>query len=299
MKWYDMIKETLHNLKTHGSLAEAEQYKTKMQEAMDAQKVKNDEAQKITDQYKKEADAERKRIADEELNKEKLKKAKWDAIVAENKAKAEASDKRWAENNPTPTEKPKDKSVDIVSWLSNILGIGNTPTPPEATPTTTPTPMDVGGTNGILGYSRGSIDPQYVDLINQAIANLGTGTSLTPSLLGSGIFSESGFNPNAYNNGDRGIAQFSSKWRPDITDEVAYNPKLAIPEMARTLNDYINNTGSIPQGMAAYNVGQGRVGLADGRNEYGLGPKGMNYIRKIAANLSKEEAQKLGLDIFQ
>jgi len=180
-------------------------------------------------------------------------------------------------------------------WKTKLLEskTGETPTVPSSTT------MGVGDTNGIEGYTRGAINPEYVKIINDFIASLDTGTSLTPALLASAVNTESGFNPNAYNNGDRGISQFSSKWRPDITDEIAYDPTKAIPAMGKTLNDYIGNTGNIPQGIAAYNVGLGRVGMADGRNEYGLGPKGMEYIRKIAANLSKEESQKLGLDIFQ
>jgi len=245
---------------------------------------------------------EMERAKKDALDAEKLKQEQWKTKMAELDARNAA--REAASVTPTPKAEPKKAKNDVWKWLIDLFSgtpdvLGTSSATPTQQPSPIPTPVGIGDTNGIPGYSRGSVNPEYVKYINDAIASLGTGTSLTPALLASNLFTESGFNPDAYNNGDRGIGQFSTKWRPDITDEVAYDPKRAIPEVAKTLNDYIGKTGDYKQGMAAYNVGLGRVGLADGRNEYGLGPKGMEYIKKIAKNLSKIEAQKLGLDIFQ
>jgi len=304
MSWFDQIKQTLASLKQYGSVADAERVKTEGELGAERVRKENEENQKMADKAQAEYLKEQERIKKDALDAEKLRKAQWDAKIAEIKAKQVEmpAATKSSESESSVKKKPK---TDL-TWLTELLRLGGkekmaipSPTSTPLMPTSTPTPVGVGDTNGISGYSRGSIDPQYVKMIMDAIATLGTGTSVTPALLASSLNTESGFIPDAYNNGDRGIGQFSTRWRPDITDEVAYNPSKAIPEVAKTLNDYIGNTGNIAQGVAAYNVGQGRVGIADGRNQYGLGPKGMEYIKKIAANLSKQEAQKLGLDIFQ
>lgn len=109
------------------------------------------------------------------------------------------------------------------------------------------------------------------------------------------LFTESGYNPKAYNNGDRGIAQISRVWNPQITDEQAYDPNFAIPWAAKTLRDNLDYYGGDwNRAIAAYNVGRGGASIK-GPENYGGGPKGQTYLNKIIANLAPEYYLALGL----
>jgi len=289
MKWYDMIKETLHNLKTHGSLAEAEQYKTKMQEALDAQQKENDKYQKLADEgqasYLKEEERKKKDL----LDAEKLKKAKWDAIVAENKAKAAASDQVLADSSSTPTEEPKTKPKtesktkpeDILSWLSNIFGSQEllnpqgtapttTPTPtPTPTPTSTPTPDLTQGVGETIspGYQWKNGDkmtpiPDFlIPGINKGSQTYGVDPEILASQEGTEI---GGYNYDVGRTGSSGeigpgqiIPGYHTPKGMTVEEYTKKLQELQYNQMqqAEILSKYIKGQGGIYNGLRQYNAG--------------------------------------------
>lgn len=190
--------------------------------------------------------------------------------------------------------------VGFKSGISNILPQKQTVQQPvqQIQPTQQPTPVQP--TNKIKGFTRGDIDPEFVDLIIKSSEENG----LNPALLAGILFQESGINKNVKDNQsvmengqisrDRGMAQISDYWNPQITDEQAYDPNFAIPFMAKTIKNNLEKTGKLSEAVAAYNVGLGRVGV-DPSRPTGLGPKGQQYLSGVSQNLDPELAKELGL----
>lgn len=125
-----------------------------------------------------------------------------------------------------------------------------------------------------------------------------------PAFLSALIFNESGFKPDAVNKGvtqdgreyiDRGIAQINSTANPDIPDEKAFDPNFAIDWAAKKLRSNIDAFGGdVSRGLAAYNVGRGGASV-QGENPYGGGPRGQQYINRVAKNMTPETVKKIGL----
>lgn len=73
------------------------------------------------------------------------------------------------------------------------------------------------------------------------------------------IQQESGFNPEAHNEGSNasGIAQIIPKWHPGVD---VWNPYESLTYAAQLMRSYYNKFGSYPKALAAYNWGSGNVG---------------------------------------
>ena len=150
-------------------------------------------------------------------------------------------------------------------------------------------------------YTRGQVPQELQPVISASARKYG----LDPSILAAILFQESGINPNVGDNistsesgvvsRDRGIAQINSVAHPEISDEQAKDINFAIPFLAKELSDVYKQRNSWPQSIAAYNVGRGRVGYDDSRDEYGLGEKGRAYVSGIRKNLDPKYAEKIGL----
>jgi len=153
-------------------------------------------------------------------------------------------------------------------------------------------------------YTRGAVPQNLQSLISSSARQYG----LDPSILAAMLFQESGINPNTRENvnanqsgvvsRDRGIAQINDLAHPEISDEQARDVNFAIPFMAKELSGAYKQTKSWPQAIAAYNVGRGRVGYDDSRDEYGLGEKGRKYVTGIRSNLDPKYAEQIGLPIY-
>lgn len=153
-------------------------------------------------------------------------------------------------------------------------------------------------------YTRGSIPQELQPLIVSSAKQYG----LDPSILAAMLFQESGINPNTRENvntnesgivsRDRGIAQINDIAHPEISDQQARDINFAIPFMAKELSGAYKQTKSWPQAIAAYNVGRGRVGYHDSRDEYGLGEKGRKYVTGIKSNLDPKYAEQIGLPTY-
>ncbi len=124
--------------------------------------------------------------------------------------------------------------------------------------------------------------------ISELILKSSQETGLDPSILAAILWNESGYNPRALNDEDRGIAQINRRAFPNITDAQAYDPHFAIPFMARTIKGYLDKTGDLHTAIAAYNVG---IGRAPNR-----GPIGKSYVKRVARNLTPDFTSSLGLE---
>lgn len=156
-------------------------------------------------------------------------------------------------------------------------------------------------------YTRGQVPQGLSGIISQAAKQHG----IHPSLLAAMLFQESGINPNTKDNvnidpatgqvisRDRGIAQINDRAHPEISDSQARDPSFAIPFMAKQLSGAFKEKQSWPQAIASYNVGRGRVGYDDSRDEYGLGPFGRNYVSGIRKNLDPNYASQIGLPDYK
>lgn len=157
--------------------------------------------------------------------------------------------------------------------------------------------------NDYAYYTRGQVPQDLQPLISKVARQYG----LDPSILAAMLFQESGINPNTRDNPnidpvtgavvsrDRGIAQINNLAHPEISDEQARDINFAIPFMAKELSSVYKERNSWPQAIAAYNVGRGRVGYDDSRDEYGLGEKGREYVSGIRRNLDPKYAERIGL----
>lgn len=153
-------------------------------------------------------------------------------------------------------------------------------------PTATPTPQDT-----YSGYRQ--VRPQ--DDISNLVLQASQETGISPLIIAAMLFTESGYNPQAVNKNDRGIAQINRRAYPKITDTQAYDPTFAIPFLAKTVKsdlDYFG--GDMSRAIAAYNVGRGGASVK-GPAKYGGGPKGQAYLDKVAKNLEDDYVRKFGL----
>lgn len=190
-------------------------------------------------------------------------------------------------------------------FLKNILKeetiyIGKPPpTPQQKTPTPSPEAIQH-AIKSIQGFKTWTPPQEYVDMVNKNSQQY----DVPPSLIAAILQNESGFNPKVSDNysvmesgiksRDRGMAQISDYWNPDVTDEQAYDPRFSIEYIAKTLRNRQNKYDNWAQSVASYNVG-GRVGPHPSRNERGLGPVGEEYLRKAKLNLEDDIIKKYGL----
>lgn len=168
-----------------------------------------------------------------------------------------------------------------------------TATPQQAQPTQSPTQQYTSvspAPNQFAGYNQNVPQGDILNLVLKAAQE----NKIDPRVLSSLLWTESGYNPKAFNNGDYGIAQINLKSHPDVSPSQAYDPSFAIPWAAKYLSTLVNNFGDINRGVAAYNVGSGGARI-QGPAPYGGGPKGQAYIDKIAHNFSPELVKQLGL----
>lgn len=185
---------------------------------------------------------------------------------------------------PSPTAMPTPTASVPSSW-SNI--------PQPAVPTPSPKPnATVDGFSGI--NIPGGVPNDFAGIMLQAAQDNG----INPALLAALFYQEGKFNPKAFNpqNGseDRGMAQISKKWHPEVTDAQAYDPNFAIPFAAKKLSSDIKSFDDISRGIAAYNVGRGGASV-NGPEKFGGGPKGQQYIDLISQYLTPEAIQALGI----
>ena len=170
--------------------------------------------------------------------------------------------------------KGRSKQPDLISPLAS-----STPRP-TIVPTQKPQPVEVDPYRGLKQVKPPSG-------ISDIVLRSSKETGLSPSLLAAILWNESGYDPKAINDEDRGIAQINRGAFPNISDEMAYNPEFAIPWMARTIKSYIDKTGDINTAIAAYNVGIGRAP--------NKGPIGRAYVSRVSKNLSPDFASELGI----
>lgn len=172
-----------------------------------------------------------------------------------------------------------------------------TPTPVPPSPTATPSPASAGFIQGFRTWRPPST-------ISNSINSVSRQYNLHPALVAALLQQESGIDPRVKDNvsfdeqgrksRDRGPAQISDIWHPEITDEQAYDPDFAIQFVAKQLANAYAKYNSWPQAIASYNVG-GRVGPSPGRDQYGLGPKGQQYVNSVIKNIEPSVLKELGL----
>ena len=177
---------------------------------------------------------------------------------------------------------------------------------PTPTPTMVPTQqLNVIGnqpTASLAGFTTAQVPLDYLKLITDSASRVG----IHPAVLASLLFSEHGFSrdpgihQNVDANGnpipgnyDRGPGQINTIAHPNVTDKQAYDLNFAIPWVADTLKRYIQQSGGLANGLAAYNVGVGGATV----NGIGgmLGTRGTTYLNKIKQGLSAELKKQLGL----
>lgn len=214
------------------------------------------------------------------------------------------------------------KTVQYPDWMANAPKKGipvATPKVPQGVPlgqarvqpTITPTqaPQVLGATAPAGNY------PEFKQFTTAPIpANLqaliydaARKTGIHPAILASVLFSEHGFiadQNKTYNrdeqgniipnNYDRGIAQINSIAHPDITDQQAFDPSFAIPWAANRLSAAQQHFNNYNRAIASYNVGMGGANI-QGPTPSGMGPRGQLYLNKVAAGLSPELRQQLGI----
>lgn len=123
----------------------------------------------------------------------------------------------------------------LLTALKNALYalVGNEPVPPVLVVKPTPMPPVVPPEPPPV-----IVEVAPIDLTIQEIKQLITGTAVLcdvePELALAVAKAESGFNPKAVNKNkdrvkstDRGLYQWNDYWHPDITDEMAFDPKIA------------------------------------------------------------------------
>lgn len=138
------------------------------------------------------------------------------------------------------------------------------------------------------------IPSDYVPLINQAAQKY----KVPPALVAAHIYHETAgtWNPTIQGpTGDYGLAQIVLAQHPEITKQMAFDPKFAIDFAGQKIsgdNQYFK--GDWNRSMAAYNTGRGGASV-DGRNPYGGGPRGQSYINAVSNNLSPKMQQQLGI----
>jgi len=177
-----------------------------------------------------------------------------------------------ARNRTTPQI---NKGLEYPSWMAN-----------------SPSPAPIPNYQNVFNNLK-QVKPQG-DISNLVVKSAQE-NELDPALLASHLWTESGYNPKAFNNGDYGIAQINLASHPDVTEEQANDPNFAIPFAAKLLKSKIDEFGGdYNRGIAAYNVGSGGASIK-GPMPYGGGPKGQEYLDKVARNLSVDLIKKLNL----
>ncbi|WP_018685602.1 transglycosylase SLT domain-containing protein [Actinokineospora enzanensis] len=130
-----------------------------------------------------------------------------------------------------------------------------------------------GGTSGASGASA------YSSMFAQATAKYG----LPNGLLSAVAQAESGYNPKAVSGaGAQGLMQLMPSTASSLGVN-ALDPAQAIDGAARLLKSNLDQFGSVPLALAAYNAGPGAVRKYDGVPPYA---ETQNYVRKIMANLT-------------
>jgi hypothetical protein len=127
---------------------------------------------------------------------------------------------------------------------------------------------------------------------------------VTPTVISSLLWTESGYKPDAKNENvkdgkvistDRGIAQINDSAHPDVTEEQANDPAFAIPYAVGELNKGLKVfDGDWNETIVSYNRGRGRV-LRDGYLEDDLG---LAYLYKVVKNMDSDTRQELDIHKF-
>jgi soluble lytic murein transglycosylase-like protein len=181
---------------------------------------------------------------------------------------------------------------------NSIASQGQSPTPQNTvSPTATPVQMaQTMNKDPFMGLNQVKPPPGISDLVLKSSQE----TGLSPALLAAILWNESGYNPKAKNgtstSRDRGIAQINSKAFPNITDAQAEDPNFAVPFMAKTIKGYMDKGRTLPEAIAAYNVGLSRTGKHPTRPT-GIGPLGKAYVERVSHNLSPDYVASLGLNL--
>jgi soluble lytic murein transglycosylase-like protein len=127
----------------------------------------------------------------------------------------------------------------------------------------------------------------YADLFSQAASRY----KLSPALLAAVAKIESGYNPNAVSpKGAQGLMQLM----PSTAAGLGVNPRdpaQAIDGAARLLSRNLNDFGSLPLALAAYNAGGGAVRKYGGIPPYA---ETQAYVKKVQAAMAALNARGLG-----
>lgn len=179
------------------------------------------------------------------------------------------------ENKPTETPKPTGKAR---------KGVGE--------------PVDDNET--YKGLRQRKPDANIDPIIKEATKD----SDVTPTVISSLLWTESGYKPDAKNENikdgkvtstDRGIAQINDSAHPDVTEEQANDPAFAIPYAVGELNKGLKVfDGDWNETIVSYNRGRGRV-LRDGYLEDDLG---LAYLYKVVKNMDSDTRSELNIHKF-
>ncbi len=173
------------------------------------------------------------------------------------------------------------------SDFNSKLGVANSAVEGAQSPAPAPSPVNQGLAAALMpksrAYSNDEVSPMDLPVMTNQEAASGApsfvpdqykapvfkaavGQDLPPQLLASALRQESGFDPNAVSpKGAQGIGQFMPPTAREMGLSDPFNPQQAIPASAAYLRQNIDKFGgSVPQGVAAYNAGPGRVAQAGG-----------------------------------
>lgn len=143
------------------------------------------------------------------------------------------------------------------------------------------------------GNRKPTIPNDYLRLINESSQKYGVPAALMTALIhheSAGTWDPQIKGPS----GDYGLAQIVLSQHPDITLQQAYDPTFAIPFVAKYLANSYKKFGDYNRALAAYNVGMGGANVR-GDTPAGTGPRGQEYINRVANNLSQKLREQLGI----
>ena len=120
------------------------------------------------------------------------------------------------------------------------------------------TGADGGLTEHAIGHPSvpGFVPPQYADDIGLAAQRW----NVSANLLSAQLYAESGFNPNAVSGaGAQGIAQFMPGTAAGMGLTDPFDATAAINAQAHLMRDLLQQFGTVPLALAAYNAGSAPV----------------------------------------
>jgi len=137
------------------------------------------------------------------------------------------------------------------------------------------------GRNPEAPQTNGTIPPWVPAAYRDRIRAASIRFKVSAALLSAQLKAESNFNPRVVSSaGAQGIAQFMPGTAAGVGLKDPFDPAQAIPAQARLMAGLLRRFGSVPLALAAYNAGEGRVGVCHCIPPY---PETQHYVARIIA----------------